>query len=497
VANFLTKPLHLPWDGALTKAAALVVGSPRRGGYVGDPLSSGYWVDGASWGATWRGNGSFDYARAVGDPTLNAIVAGCLNILAETVPEPPLRLYKPNADEEMDALPNDSPAAALIRRPNPAHTWDELAALLAVYVHTDGNAYLWKERSGAARVTGLWPLPPKMVTAVPGGSTTDYVSHFAYKPNERDAPQRLETADVVHLTLIRDPDAPWKGLSPLRSVLKHIFTDEEATSFMNAMLKNYGVPGALISADPVAGPDAMSAEQAQRIKALFMATTGGDKRGEPVVVPGPLKINLMSFNPQQMLLDSLQATPEARICGALGVPPIMAMQKVGLDKSTYSNSQQAAESLTRFKLVPYWRLQAAQLTHQLLPDFYGEDSEIVFDYDLSKVQALQEDEGTKVTRLVAAVTGGVLMPNEARRDLGRPEVPGGDVLYIPTSVKPTEPDNLIPEPPPPPAPPVLPLPGGDGAALMDGRRPVPQNGQPRRNGAAVREVAPSQNGRAR
>lgn len=491
MANFLTKPLRLPWDGAVSKAAALVVGSPRRGGYVGDPLTSGYWVDGASWGATWRGNGSFDYARAVGDPMLNAIVWACLRCLYEAVPEPPLRIYQPNAEEELDALPNSAPVMRLIRRPNGTHTWSKVAALLALHLHTDGNAYLWKERSGAGRVTGLWPLVPKMVTPVPGGSTANYVSHFAYKPNERDEPQRLPRSEVVHLTLVPDPEAPWKGLSPLRSVLKHIFTDEEATAFMNAMLKNYGVPGALISADPAAGPDAMSAEQAQRIKALFMATTGGDKRGEPVVVPGPLKINLMSFNPQQLLLDTLQATPEARVCGALGVPPIRALQKLGLDKATYSNAGQFADDFTAFKLVPYWRDQAEQLTHQLLPDFYGEDSEIVFGYDMTKVQALQEDETAKVTRLVAAVGGGVLMPNEARRDLGRPEVPGGDVLYIPSSVTPTEPDNLIPEPPPPPEPPTVALPGGDGAALMDGRRPGAQNGQ-----ARVREV-PNQNGRAR
>jgi hypothetical protein len=45
VANFLTRPVRLPWDGALTtawKAATLALPQPRRrGGYVGDPITNG------------------------------------------------------------------------------------------------------------------------------------------------------------------------------------------------------------------------------------------------------------------------------------------------------------------------------------------------------------------------------------------------------------------------------------------------------------------------
>jgi HK97 family phage portal protein len=499
VANFLTTPIRLPWDGAILKATSLLVSSPRRGGYIGDPITSGYWVDSGQWGAGWRDNGGFDYARAVGDPSLNAIVWACLVALCKAFPEAPLKLYKPDAAGELEAQPNTQPAVRLLRRPNPRHTWEDLAPLLIVGQHATGDAYLWKARSAAGRVIELWPLPSGQVWPVPGASTTNYIDHYAYKASEREAPLRLETSEVIHLTLMLDPDRPWRGRNPLMPVLKHIFTDEEATAFLNAMLKNYGVPGALLTPDPAAGEDnmTMSEEQALRIKAKFMASTGGARRGEPVVIPAPIKVALMSFNPDQMQLDTLQELPETRICAALGVPPIIAGMAVGLKSSTYSNAKQFAEGFTTFKLAPYWRQMAAQLTLQLLPDFYGPDSDLEYGFDLSDVRALQEDEDTRYQRLSAAVTSGWVMPNEARREIGLPDLPGGDVLYIPSSVKPTEPDNLIPEPPPPPVASVL---AGDGADVM-GRPVVPnQREQPgqgqgrengRQNGAAVT------NGRAR
>lgn len=504
MANFLTTPIHLPWDGAITKAASLMVPQPRRrGGYIGDPVTSGVWVDADRWGAGWR-NGGFDYARAVGRPDQTSVVRGCLRALTKAVSEPPPRLYRPNAEGEMDRLKGRPPLEKLLLRPNPAIRSRRLLAMWeCASMHLTGNAYYWKERSEGGRVLALWPLPADKIAPVPGGTTSRYVLHYAYKPTDREEAQRLPVADVLHLKLELDPDAPWIGRSPLQAVLSHIFTDEEATAFLNAMLRNYGVPGALLTPDPAAGEDnmTMTQEQAERIKAKFMASTGGDRRGEPVVVPSPLKVNLMSFNPQQMLLDKLQLLPETRICAALGVPPIIAYFQSGLNNATYSNAEQFQAGFVLNTMVPYWTLVAEQYTHDLVPEFYGagpggrNDADEEVRYDLTEVRALQEDENQKHERIFRAVGGPYMTVNDGRRDVGLPEWPE-DVVYVPGSVTPTEPDDLIPEPPPEP-PPGAPVLAGDGADVM-GRPVVPnqqtQPGQGRENGRQNGAVV---NGQAR
>jgi HK97 family phage portal protein len=504
VANFLTKPIHLPWDGAIQKAASLALPQPRRrGGYVGDPITSGYWVDADRWGMGWRANGTFDYAQAVGRPDQTSIVRGCLRALNKAVAEPPPRLYRPNAEGEMDRIKGRPPLEKLLLKPNPSIRSRRLLAMWeCAALHLDGNAYYWKQRSEAGRLLALWPLPPAKVGVVPGETTATYVSHYLYKPNDREEPMRLRMEDVLHLKLELDPDEPWRGRSPVQAVLKHIFTDEEATAFCNAMLKNYGVPSALISPAPttgaggLAGPP-MPKEQAERFKEQWMAATGGDRRGEPVVMGHPMQVDTVSFNPQQMLLDKLQLLPETRICSAFGVPPIIAYFQAGLNNATYSNAEQFQAGFVLNTMVPYWTLVGEQYTHDLVPEFYGagpggrNDADEEIRYDLTEVRALQEDENQKHERIFRAVGGPYMTVNDGRRDVGLPELPE-EVMYIPSTVTPTDPDQLIPEPEPePPAVPLLEAPGASGAPGANGAAPAPP--VPAQAAAA----AAQQNGRAR
>jgi HK97 family phage portal protein len=459
-------------------------------------------VDAARGGAGWRSNGGFDYGAAVGDPASTSIVQGCLRALGKAVPEPPPRIYRPNAQGEMDRIGGRPPLEKLLLKPNPAIRSRSLLAMWECQqLHLAGNAYYWKQRSEAGRLLALWPIPAARMGVVPGDTTARFVSHYLYKPTDREEAQRLEVEDVLHLKLELDPEAPWLGRAPIKAVLKHIFTDEEATAFCNAMLKNYGVSSALISPNPAAGvgglpPAPMPREKAQQLKELWMATTGGDRRGEPIVMGEPMKDAQIGFNPQQLLLDKLQLLPETRICAVFGVPPIIAYFQVGMNNATYSNAEQFQTGFTVNTLVPYWKLLGEQYTHGLVPEFYGagpggrNDADEEIRYDLSEVRALQEDENQKHERIFRAVGGPYMTINDGRRDVGLPELPEGEVIYVPTSVTVTEPDKLIPEPLPEPVAPAL---GG----LLEAPAAVGTNGTPvLPNGAAAAPVNGRQSGQS-
>ena len=485
------------------KAASLPVGPERPPGYwVGNPVTNGIYLDGGTWGQGWRDNGTFDYARAVGDASLNAIVWACITAISQAFPEPPIRVYRAEGEDEQgepEALPDRStPATRLLRRPNPEHTWDDLAGLIVCHQHcTDaGTAYLWKARSTAGRVVELWPVEPDRIWPVAGPSTLRYVSHYLYKPNDREEPMVLPIEDVVKLTLVRDPKDPRRGRGPLRAALSHVFTDQEATGFLNASLKNYGIPAAIASPATAAGVGGVQApplspEAVAKLRAMWDALTLGDSRGKVMISPQSLQVEKLSNDPRSMLLDVLQRTPEARICAVMGVPPIVALQVLGLENATYANADQFYASFTKFKLVPYWRRVSSQLTHQLLPDFYGEEAgiEYFYGFDLDRVAALQEDENEKSTRITNEWKSGLIQMNQGLRALGYPEVPEGDVWFIPTSGTITEPENLIP-PEPVPEVPMLEAPGANGSPPD-----LPRPGQ--QNGASVPATNGAQNGRAR
>jgi HK97 family phage portal protein len=472
------------------KAASLAVGPERPTGYwAGDPITSGQWVDTRPYGA-WRSTAAFDYERTVGKGDANSIVRGCLRAIAEAAQEPPLRVYRPNAEGELDKQPDTTPLARLLRHPNPAMPWKLLARWVAVSLHVHGNAYLWKARSSGGRVVGLWPRPATQVWPVGGPTTARWITHYAYKPDDRREPLALPVEDVVHLRLELD-DGMLLGRAPLRDALKHVFTDEEATIFLNALLKNYAGPGVILSPDPAAEGGGPDQAQADKIKARFAAALGGDHRGEPLVLGGPMRVTPFSFNPQQMQFDTLLDTPETRICAVLGVPPIIALLNSGLKQATYSNAEQFQSGFVNNKMVPYWALLDDLLTDALVPEFYGEDAEHVLKHDLTDVRALQEDEHQRYERLTNGLKAGALLVNEWRRELGFPDLDEGDVLLIPTGNTPTDPAALLPEPEPEPAPVPPALGPGPGVGQVVGMLEAPVAAPP------VNGLNNQTNGRAR
>jgi HK97 family phage portal protein len=445
------------------KAASLLVPSGRRRGHwVGDPVTNGVYVDDRTWGA-WRHTGSFNYAGAVGDGLGSSLVVACLNAIARQFPEPPLRVFKPDAKGEEKAV-RAHPVEVLWRRPNPFMTPELLETYIAIVQHVGGDAYLWKNRSTGRRPVELWPIAPHLIEPAwpeAGATTTTWITHYDYRPDSRAEPIQIPTEDVVHLRMGLNPDNLRKGWSPLRAGLAEIFTDQESTAFLAALLRNFGVPPVMLAPDVRAG-SSPSKEQLAQTKREMEQKFSGERRGGFMLLPAPWVSTKVGYSPADLNLDKLHALPETRIPALLGIPAVCVGLLAGLDRATYSNADQLVEYFIESKMVPYWRLVAADLTRQLLPDFESEE-DAVLRFDLQDVRALQEDMDNKYTRVLNAYGKGLITMNTGLRELGFPELgEDGDVLLLPNTVTPTKPEDLLapPEPEPlPMAPPQLPPPG--------------------------------------
>jgi phage portal protein BeeE len=96
----------------------------------------------------------------------NSAAFACLQVLASSAIEPPLRVYRDLGDGQPERL-DEHPAQALLDDPNPALTPEELYFWLWWALHLDGNSYLLKRRAGGTafdavrgNVVELWPISP-------------------------------------------------------------------------------------------------------------------------------------------------------------------------------------------------------------------------------------------------------------------------------------------------------------------------------------------------
>lgn len=358
----------------------------------------------------------YDFSRQV-DGYQSAIIMACVNWIMRTYPEAPLFLRKRNADGSWDDN-FEHPMLTLLDSPNPYYDGLLLQAATIADYNIDGNAYWRKIRSAAGRVVELWWVPSPYIEPAWGLAnhlSNQYITHYEYNPG--GLPESILPEDIVHFRYGLDPKNTRKGLSPLKSLFREVFTDDEAANMTAALLKNQGVPGIVIS--PKEG-SLLNKEVAIDIKEFFKENTTGDKRGEPLVMSGATSIEQFGFNPQQMILTELRRLPEERISGVLGVPAIVAGLGAGLARSTFANMQEAREMAYESNIIPSQRTLGSVIKRQLLTDFEDDVMPWQVAYDLSEVRVLQEDENKKAERVTKMVMGGFVTVADAQRETSMP-----------------------------------------------------------------------------
>jgi len=392
-----------------------------------------------------HGPGASQSSSSAGDT--NSAVFACLMAISTAFPEPPLMVYKMRLDGNVKQF--DGPLQDLLNMPTPngEMTMDEMLFWTAWAKHTDGNAYWMKVRSGNAEtgnVVELWPVSPTLMTPVSEGN--DWISFYKYqdKPNHF-VPVPL--ANVIHFRLGVDDKDKRLGLAPLKALVRQISTDEEADKFVDALLKNYAVPGLVVIPE---GGTVMTEEDALSLTERMRRKFGTEGRGNIAVMSKESRIEQFGFTPEELNLTVLHRVPEERISAVMGVPAIVAGLGAGLERATLANARELGEWFTERKLVPQWRADARKLNIALKPDFY-DNPRITIDFDTTNVRALQEDEDAKYKRLQIAVGKPWVTRNEARSDTGLDPIEGWDE------------EDIAPPPPPEPNP----MPGDEDNSSTD------------------------------
>ena len=362
----------------------------------------------------------YNYGKDVGDGlSSNVIVAVALWIM-RNFPEAPVVVRDPNG--ELDA---DHPTADLLRNPNPYYSGAAMRGGLSLDYSVQGNAYIEIERNESTRrPTALYYQPSMQIAPV--GTGKELITHYIHQSN--NGPRRIEVEDIIHFRYGLNPRDTKIGFSPLQSLFREVFTDDEAANYTAAVLRNFGMPGLLVQPKQEGGE--IGPKLSDKLKTYFSRMFRGDSRGQALVLNGQVSVDTFEADLSKMNIDKLRQIPEERVTAVMGVPAAVVGFGTGLEQTKVGATmaemrQMAYESV----IIPMQRTFGQELTTRLLPEFDTQEKTAVV-FDLREVRVLQEDANARSERAVREWNAGLITRAEGRGRLGEKKRTGDDVYKM-------------------------------------------------------------------
>lgn len=261
----------------------------------------------------------------------------------------------------------------------------------------------------------MYRIPPAMIKAVLKKSEPgiDYYmvqtdkGSFNYKP-----------AEIVHIKL-PNPSNPQCGLSPLIAAFKPVLLDRFSTEHMIRFYKSGARLGGVLETDKN-----LNKEQLSRYQRSFESSfTGRKNHHRTLILPAGMTYKSIEQNPAETaLLEFCKYNREA-VLAAYNVPPI----KVGvMDHANYANAYIQLKMFFSDTIVPILAIieDAFNLHKSLMPD----NRSFRIKFDLSNVEALQENFKDKAEAAKAMLEAGLSVNEVRKRVWSSDPVEKGDVI---------------------------------------------------------------------
>lgn len=344
----------------------------------------------------------------------NAAVYGCLRLLSNSIPEPPLVVYLQDSQGEKTQVPYQDPVNQLLLRPNELMTQYEMVELTAIHLGIVGRSHWWKERAIDGTIISLWPLRPDRVGPIYSTSEAEgekVLWGWSYLVPGEAHYVPIARSEVLTYNL-PDPAGETggiiEGLGPLQAVANEVAADNEATKFVGSVLANYGQPGWAIRLKRQIRDE----NEAKIVKDGFMDEFGGTNRGRPMLLDADAELEKLSFTLTELEFPNLRMIAESRIAAAFGVPPILIGLFVGLKHAaSRANIEQSREIFTETTCTAWWRRIQSWITLDVAREF---DPAYVVEFDMDQVAALAAQRVRRIQPIRQAWLDGAATLNDYR-----------------------------------------------------------------------------------
>jgi HK97 family phage portal protein len=387
------------------KAAPPLAGVDGRGGWV---------TVFDHFRGAWQSHVEMDRDSVLAQTTVFA----CMTLIAADIAKLQLRLVERTPGGIWQ--PAESPAfGPVVRKPNHFQTRQQFVEgwLLSKLAH--GNTYVLKQRDARRVVVRMYLLDPTRVQPLvaPDGSVF-YQLHDDDLSGVPTGLPAVPASEIIHdrwNCLFH----PLVGLSPIfacgLAATKALKIERNAAAFFQNMSR----PSGILSA-----PAEISDETAVRLKAHWEQNFTAEKIGRIAVLGDGLKYEAMTISAtDSQLVEQLKMSAE-QVCSAFHVPAYM----VGAAPAPAYNNVQALNQQYYSQCLqsPIEALEACLDEGLGLGMVDGRELATMFDID----DLLRMDTATMTASLRDQVGSGIASPDEARRRLNLPPVPGGATPYL-------------------------------------------------------------------
>lgn len=373
----------------------------------------------------------------------NAIVYRCVNEISKGASAVPIDIY--SGDNKLE----NHPLLRLLDRPNPLQSRAEFISALSGYLLLSGNCYVLKTGSEQSAPKELHFLRPDRVN-INSNTNSTIPSSYEYRVGGKVV-ANYQVDPETGFSLVKhikywNPLDDFYGASPLFAAAVEVDQHNLASDHNINLLSNGARPsGAVIFKPQDSEGFAVNLSESQRQQLLTDLNNrfqGSNNAGRPLLLEGDFDWREMGLSPKDMDFINLKHMAATDIALCFGVPS----QLVGVpDAQTYANVAEARLALYEETIIPHLKQIESDMNEWLSPMF-GDNIEMRFDVD--SIPALAERKRKTYENMVSAVNSGILSRNEAREELGRSPVDGGDDLYISATLMPIgDTDIEVPEDP--------------------------------------------------
>lgn len=339
-------------------------------------------------------------------------VYSCITLIANDIAKMPIRAMK----RMVSGILKGSDLALLdnlFKTPNSYQNRIQFIQWWAACKLIWGNAYILKVKDPRGRIIELHVLDPNKVTVMvsPSGMVFYQLGEDMLSGVDR-TDVTVPASEIIH-DRMNCLYHPLVGISPLYASGLAASHGLEIQSDSKQFFENGSRPGGVLSA-----PGSISDDTARRLKEYWDSNFTGAKAGKVAVVGDGLKYEQIRMNATDaQMIEQLKWSAEV-VCSAFHVPPY----KIGVGPSPSDVEAANQEYYSNCLQILIEQMELCIDEGIEIPNGYKSE----FNIDA----LIRMDSAKKIRNLTESVKGSLFSVDEARHDVGKEPVPGGNSIYM-------------------------------------------------------------------
>lgn len=369
----------------------------------------------------------------------STLLHAALRLRANALRSLPARLWKgdPRVDEDAEVI-EDHPVAKLLARPNQHMTGSRFFEAGMIHRALTGEDFwLCYDSNGRPVIPDgelriplpakLWPVSGNLVSHR-CNSQTGWVDMWRVSLAKGQGGQEFMPGAAIQFADI-DPDNPLRGLGDVESLRRTLDLCFQAERYQEAVLRNSGDPGGTLLIE-----DDLPKDEERAIEREANDHLGPENKGRIKVMSGRgLKFEPNKLGPKDMEFVTLREWHRGEVSAVFGVQlPLLGDNSA----STYDNMEAAKRDLWQGGngVLSYAHSVEDVVNNLFLPRLKVDGLDgVFFRFDTSRVEALQEDQTSKVEtaiKLMETVPGMTWHEAATQLQLDLPAVEYGDQGWV-------------------------------------------------------------------